>query len=99
MAIRVGCGSWADQEYVGLLYERGLPPSQRLHQYSKWFNYVEVNSGYYATPRREVVQKWIEQTPADFLFDIKLHRHLLSSITQKAPEKRSANAAGGAKLK
>jgi uncharacterized protein YecE (DUF72 family) len=83
MAIRVGCGSWADQEYVGLLYPRGLPPAQRLHEYAKWFNHVEVNSSYYATPRREVVRNWIRQTPADFLFDLKLHRHLLSSLAKK----------------
>ena len=99
MAIRVGCGSWADQEYVGLLYPRGLPPSQRLNEYAKWFNHVEVNSSYYATPRRETVQNWIKQTPADFLFDIKLHRHLLSSITPIAPEKKKAKAGSVTKPK
>jgi hypothetical protein len=30
MAIRVGCGSWGDQEYVGLLYPPGLPAAKRL---------------------------------------------------------------------
>jgi uncharacterized protein YecE (DUF72 family) len=88
MAIRVGCGSWADQEYVGLLYPRGLPPAQRLREYAKWFNHVEVNSGYYATPRRATVQKWIAQTPAGFLFDLKLHRHLLGSLAPREPAGR-----------
>ncbi len=91
MAIRVGCGSWADREYVGLLYPPGLPPAQRLREYAKWFNHVEVNSGYYATPRRATVQNWIRQTPADFLFDLKLHRHLLGSLASREPASRKGS--------
>ncbi len=87
MAIRVGCGSWGDPEYVGLLYPPGLPPAQRLHEYATWFDHVEVNSSYYATPRRAVVENWVRQTPPDFLFDLKLHRNLLSSMAKASPVK------------
>jgi uncharacterized protein YecE (DUF72 family) len=86
MAIRVGCGSWADDEYAGLLYPRGLASAQRLREYAKWFDHVEVNSSYYATPKRATVLNWIKQTPPGFLFDIKLHRHLLSSISKPRPD-------------
>jgi uncharacterized protein YecE (DUF72 family) len=74
MAIQVGIGSWADTEYTGVLYPPGLPASQRLKTYATHFKFVEVNSTYYATPRRPVVESWIKQTPPDFLFHIKLHR-------------------------
>jgi uncharacterized protein YecE (DUF72 family) len=74
MAIRIGCGSWGDAEYTGLLYPPGLPPDKRLGCYATWFDHVEVNSSYYATPRREAVVKWVKETPASFLFDVKLHR-------------------------
>jgi uncharacterized protein YecE (DUF72 family) len=74
MAIYIGCGSWADAEYTEVLYPRGLPANRRLNGYAKWFDHVEVNSTYYATPRIEIVENWVAQTPAAFRFDIKLHR-------------------------
>jgi uncharacterized protein YecE (DUF72 family) len=82
MAIRIGCGSWGDQEYVGLLYPPGLPAAKRLQGYAEWFDHIEVNSSYYAVPRRPVVENWIRQTPKDFIFDFKLHRHILSSLAK-----------------
>ena len=74
MTIHVGCGSWADADYVGVLYPKGLPASGRLRTYAQWFDRVEVNSTYYATPRREIVAGWVEQTPPGFVFDVKLQR-------------------------
>ena len=86
MAIRVGCGSWADPEYAGLLYPPGFPPDMRLSGYATWFDHVEVNSSYYATPRRETVTNWIKNTPASFLFDIRLHRAFSQSPEKTARE-------------
>lgn len=84
MAIHVGIGSWADKDYDGLLYPKKLPAAERLKTYATWFDHVEVNSSYYATPRREVVAGWAEQTPADFMFQIKLHRALSQSPKKAA---------------
>lgn len=74
LPVRIGCGSWADPEYVGVLYPRGLPANERLGTYAQWFDRVEVNSTYYALPRRDVIVRWVEQTPPGFLFDLKLPR-------------------------
>lgn len=74
MSIRIGCGSWSDQAYSGLLYPRGLPPELRLSAYAMWFNHVEVNSTYYSTPKRDQVRQWVKSTPDSFLFDVRLHR-------------------------
>lgn len=86
MAIRIGCGSWADDEYVGLLYPQGTPAADRLRVYAQKFDRVELNATYYATPRRETVAGWVKQTPPGFLFDVKLHRAFSQS---------PANAAAG----
>lgn len=72
MAIRVGCGSWTDDAYVGVLYPPKLPKKDRLSLYAQWFERVEVNSSYYALPKRDVVAGWVKQTPEGFLFDVKL---------------------------
>jgi uncharacterized protein YecE (DUF72 family) len=74
MAIHVACGSWADPEYVGLLYPKDLPAKERLSGYARWFDHVEVNSTYYANPREKVVENWVAQTPPGFTFTVKLHR-------------------------
>jgi uncharacterized protein YecE (DUF72 family) len=59
---------------MGLLYPKAFPPELRLCGYAMWFDHVEVNATYYALPRREAVENWLAQTPADFLFDIRLPR-------------------------
>jgi uncharacterized protein YecE (DUF72 family) len=86
MALHIGCGSWADSEYVGVLYPPGLPATQRLAGYAKHFNHVEVNSSYYATPKAAVTKKWVKQTPDGFTFNIKLHRAF-----SRSPQKTAAN--------
>ncbi len=74
MSIRIGIGSWADDAYRGVLYPKGWPAQDRLRHYATVFDHVEVNSTYYGAPKPDAVKKWIGETPAGFLFDIKLHR-------------------------
>ena len=88
MAIQIGCGSWADPEYAGLLYPHGFPPDMRLSGYAMWFDHVEVNATYYATPRKQAVEKWAALTPPNFLFDIRLHRAFSQSPDKTARDGR-----------
>jgi uncharacterized protein YecE (DUF72 family) len=99
MAISIGCGSWADDAYVGVLYPKGLPKDQRLKHYATHFEHVEVNSSYYATPKIATVQNWVKQTPPSFTFDLKLHRAISQSpgkfgILPKAVEGKSKKTKG-----
>ncbi len=75
MAIHIGCGSWADAAYVGVLYPKKSPAGQRLHVYSQWFDRVELNASYYRTPSAKQMQEWATQTPSGFVFDFKLHKN------------------------
>ncbi|HUR57781.1 MAG TPA: DUF72 domain-containing protein [Opitutaceae bacterium] len=84
--IRVGIGSWADAEYTGVLYPKGTAPSDRLAAYARALNHVEVNSSYYATPKRPIVAGWVKRTPADFTFSVKLHRAFSQSPAKTARE-------------
>jgi|SRR5947209_9464140 len=74
--IRIGTASWSDPGFVAAWYPKGLPATERLPWYAEHFNLVEVNSSFYAIPKREVVERWCQQTPPGFLFDVKLHRLL-----------------------
>lgn len=72
--IRIGIGSWSDPEYVGVLIPPGTKPADRLRAYAERFDHVEINASFYRTPTRAQTQGWVAQTPADFTFDVKLHR-------------------------
>jgi uncharacterized protein YecE (DUF72 family) len=82
MGIAVGTSSWADPGFVKEWYPAGLPARERLPRYAEHFDAVEVNSTFYAVPAASTVERWAEQTPAGFTFDVKLHK-LLSRHSAK----------------
>jgi uncharacterized protein YecE (DUF72 family) len=74
--ILVGTSSWADPGFVEDWYPKGMPARDRLAWYAQRFEYVEVNSSFYAIPAQKTVARWAEVTPREFVFDVKLHRLL-----------------------
>jgi uncharacterized protein YecE (DUF72 family) len=74
--IRVGTASWTDPGFVADWYPPKLPAGQRLRWYAKHFDFVEVNSTFYAIPQAKMVERWCQETPDDFLFDVKLPKVL-----------------------
>jgi uncharacterized protein YecE (DUF72 family) len=74
--VAVGTSSWADPGFVERWYPPGLPARERLRFYAERFDAVEVNATAYAVPALQTVERWVEQTPAGFTFDVKLHRLL-----------------------
>jgi uncharacterized protein YecE (DUF72 family) len=75
-AVRVGCSGWNYGDWRGRFYPQGLPPSRWLEHYAKAFSTVEVNSTFYRLASRKAVQRWVEQTPPDFVFALKASRYL-----------------------
>ena len=83
-SIRVGTASWSEPEFVKAgWYPKGLPAGQRLAYYAQSFDYVELNSSFYAIPAAKMCEKWVRETPEGFLIDAKAHR-LLSRHATKA---------------
>jgi uncharacterized protein YecE (DUF72 family) len=74
--ILVGTSSWADPGFVKEWYPSKLASAERLPWYAERFGYVELNSSFYAVPDRNTVHKWVNDTPDDFVFDVKVHRLL-----------------------
>ena len=74
--IVVGTSSWSDPGFVEEWYPEGLPARDRLPWYANHFRAVEVNSTFYAVPDRNTVHRWVQVTPDDFVFDVKVHRAL-----------------------
>src|ERR1043166_2256527 len=86
MSVSIGLGSWADDEYTGILYASDVTAKKRLNAYAGIFNRAEVNSSFYRTPRRDIVTGWAKETPPGFIFDIKLHRVISQSPAASAKE-------------
>jgi uncharacterized protein YecE (DUF72 family) len=98
--ILVGTSSWADPGFVKEWYPQGMPARERLPWYARHFRYVELNSSFYAIPDRNTVRKWAEETPDEFVFDVKVHRALsrhaaqLDSLPPDLRDEASTNERG-----
>jgi uncharacterized protein YecE (DUF72 family) len=73
---RIGTASWTDPGFIEDWYPPQLPKSQLLRWYAEHFNYVEINATFYAIPTARTVERWVRETPDDFLFDAKLPKAL-----------------------
>jgi uncharacterized protein YecE (DUF72 family) len=72
MAVRVGTCSWADESLSKYFYPAQVKGAEeRLRYYTDRFDVVEANSTYYRLPDREMVQKWADRTPEDFVMHVK----------------------------
>jgi len=72
--VRVGTCSWTEKTMVGLWYPKGVTtPEERLRYYATKFGTVEVDSSFYAIPRRQYAEAWVKRTPDDFTFHVKAY--------------------------
>jgi uncharacterized protein YecE (DUF72 family) len=75
--VRIGCSGWNyDHWRDGVFYPPRLPANEWLPFYAERFDTVEVNATFYRLPRRDTVARWVEQTPDDFTFAVKVSRYL-----------------------
>ena len=65
-----GTSGWSYNEWVGTIYPTKSTP--KLKQYSTIFSSVEIDSTFYAYPRKELIHGWIKNTPVGFKFAAKL---------------------------
>ncbi|MEU7472711.1 DUF72 domain-containing protein [Streptomyces sp. NPDC044984] len=92
--ILVGACSWTDRMLVASGW---YPPGRRdaegrLRHYASRLPVVEVDSGYYALPRRRNSELWVERTPDGFRFDVKAFSLLTGHPTR--PEALPADLRG-----
>jgi uncharacterized protein YecE (DUF72 family) len=69
--IRIGTCSWADEALSKYFYPPGTPSGARLPYYAEHFDTVEVDSTYYRLPVPEMVERWADRTPDEFVFHVK----------------------------
>jgi len=82
--VRVGTSGWSyptgKGTWNGVFYptapgsKRGKAGFDELAFYAEHFDTVEVNSSFYRIPASETTKKWVERTPRDFEFSLKLYQ-------------------------
>lgn len=78
-SIYIGTQGWNYDGWVGSFYPRGTTKKEMLSLYAKIFDTIEIDSTFYAIPAENSVRGWLEKTPANFTFSLKLP----SEITHK----------------
>jgi uncharacterized protein YecE (DUF72 family) len=63
---------WTHKAWPGRFLPQSLPAKERLRAYAGWCNAVEGNTTFYATPARNTVATWAQQTDPGFRFVVKL---------------------------
>ena len=85
--VRVGTAGWTDKTLTasGVFYPSQVKtPEDRLRYYASRFSLVEADMGFYAIPDRSLTERWVERTPADFVFNVKAHALMTGHATDIA---------------
>ncbi|RXZ72929.1 DUF72 domain-containing protein [Agromyces albus] len=86
MTVWIGTSGWSFGHWDGVLYEPGLPPSQRLARYVESFRTVELNASYYRWPPDRTFASWRRRLPEGFAMSVKAPRGLTHAKRLYAPE-------------
>ncbi|MDX3774923.1 DUF72 domain-containing protein [Chromatiaceae bacterium AAb-1] len=68
----LGCPMWANAKWKKNLYPSSAAQADFLAHYSRYFNSVEGNTTFYASPSVETIKRWAEISAADFRFTLKV---------------------------
>ena len=75
--IRIGCSGWNYAHWRnGVFYPPRCAARNWLRFYARYFDTVEVNSTFYRLPRASSVARWVEESPPEFTFAVKVSRYI-----------------------
>ncbi|MBN8582837.1 MAG: DUF72 domain-containing protein [Anaerolineae bacterium] len=72
MSLYLGCPVWSFKGWVGNFYPKGTQSKDFLREYARRVNTIEGNTTFYAVPALKTIASWIEQTPDEFRFCLKI---------------------------
>lgn len=72
--IRLGTSGWKYDDWKGVFYP--TKPGDELAAYARRFDTVEIDSTWYRTPSRRVVESWRRRVPDGFRFAAKVPREI-----------------------
>lgn len=76
MEVLAGTSGYSYKEWKGPFYPEKLPNTKMLGFYAEQLRTVEINNTFYRLPKAEVVARWAEQVPDNFVFVIKASQRI-----------------------
>jgi uncharacterized protein YecE (DUF72 family) len=67
----LGCSGWSIEGWKSPFYPDNLDNRYWLSYYSQIFDFVEIDSTFYRTPSKFMVNNWFKRTPDNFRFAVK----------------------------
>lgn len=74
--IRIGTSGWRYAHWKGPFYPEDTADDDLLPFYAERLRSVEINRSFYSLPSADAVQRWVDRTPAGFVFAFKASRYL-----------------------
>ena len=74
--LRIGTSAFTAAGWQDSFYPKGMKPADYLTYYATKFSTVEIDSTFYRTPSRKVVQGWADKTPTGFLIAAKVPQEI-----------------------
>jgi uncharacterized protein YecE (DUF72 family) len=72
----IGTSGWAYKEWGKKFFPKEVPQREQLGYLAKHFNTVELNASFYRIQPASNFEKWYKETPADFVFAVKVSRYI-----------------------
>jgi uncharacterized protein YecE (DUF72 family) len=76
MRVLVGTSGYSYKEWKGSFYPEDLPAAKMLSFYSERFDTVEINNTFYRLPKASAAEGWVENSPPEFEFAVKVSRYI-----------------------
>jgi uncharacterized protein YecE (DUF72 family) len=72
----IGTSGWHYEHWRGSFYAEELPKAKWLEFYASQFATVEVNNSFYRLPTEAAFANWHHNSPASFVFAVKMSRYV-----------------------
>ncbi len=83
--IHIGTSGWHYQHWRGSFYPQALAQKHWLNYYAEHLATVEINNSFYRLPSVEMLKKWRNMVPKEFLFTVKASRYITHRKKLKNP--------------
>jgi uncharacterized protein YecE (DUF72 family) len=79
----IGTSGFSYTAWKDVFYPPGMRSADWLTYYSTRFNSLELNSTFYHFPRIATLEKMAARTPDDFVFTVKMNKHITHTLRLK----------------
>ncbi|HEX8850502.1 MAG TPA: DUF72 domain-containing protein [Gemmatimonadaceae bacterium] len=87
----IGISGYDYKPWRGSFYPDDLPARRWLEYASRTFSSIELNGTFYSLKSPPVFERWVEETPADFVFAVKGGRFITHNLKLRNAERAMGN--------